>query len=116
MRSLSVSKLIILATALVPGTTLAANFLDQGANDAGSGTGLSNSLPHFFSVIANTLIYIVGAVAVIMLIIGGFRYVISQGDAGSVKQAKDTILYGIIGIIVAIIAYALVTFLGNTLK
>lgn len=69
-----------------------------------------------FHTIANVLIFLVGAVAVIMLIIGGFRYVVSQGDAGSVKQAKDTILYAIIGIVVAIIAFAVVTFIGNQFK
>lgn len=66
-----------------------------------------------FHTIANVLIFLVGAVAVIMLIIGGFRYVVSQGDAGSVKQAKDTILYAIIGIVVAIIAFAVVSFIGK---
>jgi predicted small integral membrane protein len=69
-----------------------------------------------FQNIADVLIYIVGAVAVIMLIIGGLRYVISQGDAAAVKQAKDTILYGIIGVVVAILAYAIVSFVTGTLK
>jgi hypothetical protein len=65
--------------------------------------------------ISDVLIYIVGAVAVIMLIIGGLRYVISQGDAASVKQAKDTILYGIIGVVVALLAYAIVSFVSGTI-
>ena len=50
-----------------------------------------------------------------MLIIGGLRYVISQGDANNVKQAKDTILYAIIGIVVAILAYAVVNFVAKAL-
>lgn len=75
-------------------------------SDLFGGTGV-------FHTIANVLIFLVGAVAVIMLIIGGFRYVVSQGDAGSVKQAKDTILYAIIGIVVAIIAFAVVSFIGK---
>ncbi len=63
-----------------------------------------------FSTIANTLIFIVGAVSVIMLIIGGLRYVLSGGESSAVKGAKDTILYSIIGIIVAVLSYAAVSF------
>jgi hypothetical protein len=69
-----------------------------------------------FKTISDTLIFIVGAVSVIMLIIGGLRYVISQGDAAAVKQAKDTILYAIIGIIVAILAFAIVAFIAGAFK
>jgi Type IV secretion system pilin len=68
-----------------------------------------------FNTVANTLIFIVGAVAVIMLIIGGLRYVISNGDPKNVSAAKDTILYAIIGIVVAIISFALVQFVINAL-
>lgn len=63
-----------------------------------------------FEAISNTLIFVVGAAAVIMVIIGGLRYVLSGGDASSVKGAKDTILYALIGIVVAALAYALVRF------
>ena len=45
-----------------------------------------------------------------MLIIGGIRYVVSGGDSGAVTSAKNTILYAIVGIVVAILAYALVNF------
>ena len=63
-----------------------------------------------FQQISNTLIFLVGAIAVIMLIIGGLRYVTSNGEASSIKGAKDTITYAIIGIIVAILSFALVSF------
>ncbi len=68
-----------------------------------------------FHTIANILIFLVGAVAVIMLIIGGLRYVISQGNKEHVSSAKDTILYSVIGIIVAILAYAIVNFVTSSL-
>ncbi len=63
-----------------------------------------------FQTVANTLIFIVGAVSVVMLIIGGLRYVLSSGEASAVKGAKDTILYAIVGIVVAILAFAAVSF------
>jgi uncharacterized membrane protein len=64
-----------------------------------------------FTAIINLLIFIVGAVSILMVIIGGLRYVLSGGDSAGVKSAKDTILYAIIGVIVAAIAYALVNFI-----
>jgi hypothetical protein len=49
-------------------------------------------------------------VAVVMIILGGVSYATSQGDASKVKKGKDTILYGIIGLVVAILAFAIVNF------
>ncbi len=69
-----------------------------------------------FATIANTLIFIVGAVAVLYLIIGGLRYVVSNGDSKNVEAAKNTILYAIVGIVVAVISFALVQFVINALN
>lgn len=69
-----------------------------------------------FQTIANTLIFLVGAVAVLFLIIGGLRYVISNGDPKAVEAAKNTILYSIIGIVVAILSFAAVQFVVGTFK
>lgn len=63
-----------------------------------------------FKTITNVLLFLIGAVSVIMLIIGGIRYTISGGDSTAVTSAKNTILYAVIGIIVALLAYAIVNF------
>lgn len=63
-----------------------------------------------FKIITNVLLFIIGAISVIMLIIGGIRYVVSGGDSAAVTSAKNTILYAVVGIVVAILAYALVNF------
>jgi len=68
-----------------------------------------------FTSVANTLTFVVGAVSVIYLIIGGFRYVTSGGDSKAVTAAKDTILYAIIGVVVAIVAFGVVNFVVNSL-
>lgn len=60
------------------------------------------------TTIVNILLFVVGIVAVIMIIIGGLMYVVSGGDAGSVTKAKNTILYSVIGLLIAILAYAIV--------
>jgi hypothetical protein len=86
--------------------------LNQGV-DASKPTGAQTDLfggSGIFTVISNTLIFLVGAISVIMLIIGGFRYVISSGNSSAVEGAKNTILYAIIGIVVAAAAYAVVYF------
>ena len=69
-----------------------------------------------FQVIANTLIFLVGAISVLMLIIGGLRYAISQGDPKNVESAKSTIMYAIMGIVVAILSFAAVQFVITSLN
>lgn len=83
---------------------------DQSACLFGTESGCDGSATPIFKTITNVLLFIIGAVSVIMLIIGGIRYTISQGDSSAVTSAKNTILYSIIGIIVAILAFAAVNF------
>lgn len=89
---------------------------DQGAGDgAASAQGKDQSADLFgesgiFRTITNVLLFLIGAVSVIMLIIGGIRYTISGGDSTAVTSAKNTILYAVIGIIVALLAFAIVNF------
>ena len=65
--------------------------------------------------ISNSAMYLIGALAVFMLIFGGFKYVISGGDAAKVTAAKNTILYAIVGVVVATLAYAAIDFVSSTL-
>jgi hypothetical protein len=54
--------------------------------------------------------WIVGVTSVIMIMIGGFRYITSQGDSGNVSAAKNTILYAVIGLVVVALAQVIVNF------
>ncbi|MBQ8991931.1 hypothetical protein IJ103_01925 [Candidatus Saccharibacteria bacterium] len=63
-----------------------------------------------FTKISNTLLLVIGVISVVMLIYGGFRYIISGGDNKKVTDAKNTILYAIIGLIIALLAYAIINF------
>lgn len=63
-----------------------------------------------FRTITNVLLFVLGAISVIMIIVGGLRYVVSGGNATAVTAAKNTILYAIVGVIVALLAYAIVNF------
>ncbi|MBR2543636.1 hypothetical protein IKF03_03550 [Candidatus Saccharibacteria bacterium] len=68
-----------------------------------------------FRQVTNTILYIVGIVAVIMLIVGGIKYVISGGDSKKVTDAKNTVLYAIIGMVIAFFAYSIVNFVISAL-
>jgi multisubunit Na+/H+ antiporter MnhB subunit len=59
---------------------------------------------------------VLGFVAVVVIILGGVQYTTSSGDPAKVKKAKDTILYGIIGLVVALLAYAIVNFVLSSLS
>lgn len=59
------------------------------------------------------LSFIVGAISIIMVVVGGLMYTLSAGDPGRVRSAKDTILYAIIGMLVSLLAYSIITFVTS---
>ena len=74
-----------------------------------------NSLiPTILNIIQVT-IGVLALVAVIVIIFAGVQYTTSAGDTGKVKKAKDSILYGIIGLVIAILAFAIVNFVLSSL-
>lgn len=60
--------------------------------------------------IVNTLLFVVGAISVIMIIIGGIMYATSAGDTGKVTLAKNTVTYAVVGLVVSFIAFGVVQF------
>jgi hypothetical protein len=80
------------------------------AQGNGTPTTLFGGQGSIFTTIVNVLLFIIGAISVIMLIIGGIRYTISAGDSGNVTAAKNTILYAIVGLIIAFLAFAIVNY------
>lgn len=60
--------------------------------------------------IINVILGVLGVVTVIVVILGGVQYVTSAGDPAKAKKAKDTIMYGVIGLVVALLAWAIVNF------
>ena len=97
-------------------TLLAANnSIGRNVNKVGD-NNTDQNLWNNVSGIINAVIGVLGLVAVIVIIIGGINYMTSSGDAGKVKKAKDTILYGVIGLIICVLAFAIVNFvIGNIL-
>ena len=72
---------------------------------------INNSGTGVISNITNTILYVLGFISVVMLIIGGVKYTLSAGDAKAVTDAKNTILYALIGLVIAILSYAIVNFI-----
>lgn len=86
------------------------NGINGGASCAQGSSIASPSLPDQIKNITNTLLLVIGAISVIMILIGGMRYVLSGGDEAGTRSAKDTILYSVIGLIIALLAYVIVNF------
>jgi len=106
----------IFAAAMVAGNVSALT-LQEGAQAAQCDGCPSNLFGDtgVFRQVTNIILYIVGIIAVIMLIIGGIRYVVSGGDSKKVTDAKNTVLYAIIGLVICFLAFAIVNFVISSL-
>ena len=99
-------------TTLVADSTSAQLNLESGINSA-KGTGAPDNVTEddgLIKKVVNLLLWAIGIVSVIMIIIGGIRYATSNGDSNNVTAAKNTIMYAVIGLVIAIFAYAIVNF------
>ena len=65
--------------------------------------------------VLKTMLFIIGALSVVMIVYAGFNFVTSAGDSGKVNKAKGVILYAVIGLVVSLLAYAIVSFVTSTL-
>ena len=98
------------SVAFVPAVGVSAVGIQEGIN-ASKGDGVANTITGnggVFTTIVNVMLFVVGALSVIMLIWGGIRYATSGGSSSAVTSAKNTIMYAIIGLVVAFLAYAIV--------
>ena len=90
------------------GSTIIGNGIKPacGSNCPNSGTLLGTTFP----AVTDLILFLVGGIAVIMIVVGGLRYVVSAGNPSAVNDAKNTILYAVIGLVIAASAYAIVGF------
>ena len=70
-------------------------------------------LPGIVSAIVNTLVLFASIIAVIAIIIGGYQYITSAGNPEKAAQAKNTLLYAIIGLIVVYSAYLIISLIAS---
>lgn len=84
--------------------------------EANGCNGSTDQLPATVTNIINAVIGILATIAVIFVLIGGIQYMTSGGDSGKIKTAKNTILYALIGLVVCVLAFAIVNWLIGILK
>lgn len=125
IRNHGVATMTILSTFVATGAVVVAQSAKKGLDtsvDPNSSiaveifedTNKTGNTPIFQQVV-NLLLFLVGSISVVMLIIGGIRYIVSSGDQNQVTGAKNTIMYAIIGIVVSVLAWGVVNFLLDSL-
>lgn len=73
-------------------------------------SGTTTELPDYVQTVLYTIISVLGIVAVIYIIIGGVSYMTSTGDPQKTQKARKTILYAVIGLVICVLAFAIVNF------
>ena len=106
----------VLSTASLPSSASAQ--VSEGINTATTSEMKGKSIDGdngLIKTVVNVLLWAVGILSVIMIIFSGFRYITSAGDASKTKSAQNTLIYSVVGLIVAIMAYAIVNMVTNRL-
>ena len=106
----------VLSTASLSGSASAQ--ISEGINTATTSEMKGKSIDGdngLVKTVVNVLLWAVGILSVIMIIFSGFRYITSAGDASKTKSAQSTLTYSVVGLIVAIMAYAIVNMVINRL-
>ena len=106
----------VLSTASLSGSASAQ--VSEGINTATTSEMKGKSIDGdngLIKTVVNVLLWAVGILSVIMIIFSGFRYITSAGDASKTKSAQSTLTYSVVGLIVAIMAYAIVNMVTNRL-
>jgi magnesium-transporting ATPase (P-type) len=91
-------------------SVLAVNPADKVGDGVTAAGGSGQQLEPQIQQVINVLLFIIGVISVIMIILGGIRYVLSNGDSAQITSAKNTVLYSVIGLVVALLGYAIVNF------
>ncbi len=92
---------------LIPGVSYAANATGISIPTL---QGTPDSFDSVIPKVTSTLLTFAGIISVIMIIVGGIMYTLSAGDSSKTTKAKDTILYSVIGLVITLLAGAIVTF------
>ena len=90
------------------------NLVLQGSGQAGTTDCSGTSVAKLTSAIVGILSIIVGITAVIVIIIAGFKYITSGGEASKIANAKTTLIYALVGLVVVALAQFIVHFTINT--
>ncbi len=79
------------------------------------GISSDDDVPQLIVKVIQWILIILGSLALLFLIIGGLRYVISMGDENAIAGAKKTIIYAIVGLGIALVSYVILAWLNNAI-
>jgi hypothetical protein len=90
----------------------AVNVFDQCKNNSTAAVckSTSDNATSMAKTVVNLLLTVLGIISVIMIVIGGIRYTTSGGDSAGLKNARDTIIYAVVGLVIAILSFSIVNF------
>ena len=107
------------AASLSAGPVLAYNPLDGACSSGSTSEVCANQdeqVEPIIKTVINTLLYIIGILSVIMVIVAGIMYTLSTGNSGSVSKAKNMLIYAVVGLVIAFLAYAIVNWVLFTVS
>ena len=84
--------------------------------DIGNCSAKTQTLDAAFTNTTHLIIGLVGMLAVVVIIVSGIRMALSAGNAKQVQAAKQTLTYAVVGVVLAILAYAIVSFIATSVK
>lgn len=126
IKLLPIKSILILASAILLFAAVAAfsggTTFASVADDLRDGVGATGEAPSGVSVdsiiatVINIFSFVVGVIAVIMIIVGGLKYITSTGDSSKIESAKNTILYAVIGLAIVAVAQVIVIFVIDTIE
>jgi len=115
MRKTAIFTALLLLGLLVVPQLVSAVSLDVGINYAGS-TGLgSRDIRETIASIINVALGLLGIVAVVIILLGGFKWMTAMGNDDAIKKAKQLLIAGVIGLVIILTAYAIATFVLGSL-
>jgi type IV secretion system pilin len=114
LRQLIMAGLVVagVGSAMLSVPTHAVNVFDQcGANAESSVCAARNDdAPSMVKTVINILLYVLGIISVVMIVIGGIRFATADGDPSGVKSARNTVVYSVVGLVVALLSFAIVNY------
>ena len=117
MATLAIAVTGLAATTMAPAYATTANEQAQnGVNSINPEGTSTKSLTDMIKIILTAVFTVIGMVAVVMIILGGVNYATSQGDPAKATKAKNTIMYAVIGLVITLLAIAIVNFVLSSLQ
>ena len=111
-----VGLVVIFASSFVGAESVVGDICSTDPNGALCTSSKGTDLMGYVKTIVNTMLTILGVLAVVMIIYSGITYTLSAGDAKKVEQAKNTIIYSVVGLVVALLAGVIVNFVLGVFK